>query len=45
MFQFWCVVDKKYIRQVRLKHYDHGTPLAEIARVVNISEADVAMYL
>lgn len=35
----------KYIRQVRLMYYDHGTPPAEIARTLKISEADVAMYL
>ncbi len=35
----------KYIRQVRLMYYDHGTAPAEIARTLNISEADVAMYL
>lgn len=35
----------KYVRQVRLMYYDHGTPPAEIARSLKISEADVAMYL
>ena len=35
----------KYVRQVRLMYYDYGTSPAEIARTLNISEADVAMYL
>ena len=35
----------EYVRQVRLMYYDHGTPPAEIARVLKITEADVAMYL
>lgn len=35
----------KYVRQVRLMYYDHGTPPAEIARELKITEADVAMYL
>ena len=35
----------KYVRQVRLMYYDHGTSPAEIARELKISEADVATYL
>ena len=35
----------KYVREVRRMYYDNGTPPAEIARVLKISMADVAMYL
>ena len=35
----------KYVREVRRMYYDHGTPPAEIARVLKITEADMAMYL
>jgi DNA-directed RNA polymerase sigma subunit (sigma70/sigma32) len=35
----------KYVREVRRMYYDNGTSPAEIARVLKISMADVAMYL
>ena len=35
----------KYVREVRRMYYDNGISPAEIARVLKISMADVAMYL